>query len=225
MIGTVTTGMALAENVPGLNSVTGGISGVFNGIVSNGIGSVLANGLDLSCWGSSMTPAKAKDETPKDVQDIMTKSGLGSSVTSTTVNKFVEIMEFYIMAKTWSANNTGNSSCTRKGNKAQADMARAVLNETLKSIEQSFDLTPVGTQTKQSGYTFKFTWNGANYGQNAPFTHTLYSVKSKSNTNTINENGTESPDTNLTAKSGNSMAGFGAVGLGLLALLFLGGKK
>jgi len=93
MIGTVTTGLSVAENIPGLNNLTGGISGVFGNIVSSGIGSVLSNGLDLSCWGSSMTPSKAKDETPKDVQDIMTKSGLGSSINSTTVNKFVEIKE------------------------------------------------------------------------------------------------------------------------------------
>lgn len=223
MIGTVTTGLAVAEQVPGLNNLTSGISGVFGNIVSGGIGSVLSNGLDLSCWGSSMTPNKAKDETPKDVQDIMTKSGLGSSVNSTTVSKFVEIMEFYIMAKTWSANNAGNSSCTRKGNKAQADMARAILDQTLAEIQKSYVLTETGTQTKQSGYSFKFTWNGANYGQNAPFTHKTYSVSLIKN-QSINQsqNGTANQGENLSSKSGSSMATGLFIGL---ASLFIFGSK
>ncbi len=102
--------------------------------IGNTFGAVFSNGLDLSCWGASLTPAKAAE----DIKDYhlphfnyrltaISNAGNNLATTEAAVNAFIKdvyiLEKYYKVYKPVSANWSG---CAKKGIKAYQDFMSAL---------------------------------------------------------------------------------------------------
>lgn len=79
------------------------------------LGSIFANGFDLSCWNSNYNPNKAKAHLQKDIPGVLKASGLDSpSPNINDFNKFIQISTMYAhLALTKKGHMS--ASCSKKG--------------------------------------------------------------------------------------------------------------
>lgn len=66
--------------------------GVLNIDLFSGVGNLLSNGFDLSCWNSSYSPSKAKEETPAVIKAKLDKSGFLGQATPENLNQFLNFI-------------------------------------------------------------------------------------------------------------------------------------
>ncbi|MBA4155560.1 hypothetical protein [Flavobacterium sp.] len=126
------TGTATGILNTGISALTGFVTNIF----SNTLGSVLANGMDLSCWGSSYSPATATSDIKLDLPFAYNYSGLNQKINTTNVNKFCQIMNGYIVDAI-NGQQPKYASCTRKGHKLRQDAFQAGKDSILEQISSS----------------------------------------------------------------------------------------
>lgn len=98
-----------------LGNLASNIMGQLTGAFANTLGAVFGNGMDLSCWGSSFTPAQAKIEAPKFFQACLNDSGVLQNPTTDTLDKFSRILWCRIRDYQIGSGMSQYASCTRKG--------------------------------------------------------------------------------------------------------------
>ena len=103
-------------------------------------GQVFANGFNLSCWGSTHTPAKTKAWAEVDIPLIF-NSTIGRTVTIESINTYFDAMN-YVTQRT--RNNNGFKGCSRDALVQYADAFETAKNKVLESFRSSPELIDAG---------------------------------------------------------------------------------
>lgn len=171
-----TTGTSLLSNmsVGGVN-VSGAISAVTGLLTGNPLaainlitslipvektfGAVFANGFNLSCWGSTVTPAMSKGWGEKDFPMVLNQT-LSKGVNQANINMYLDAMNHLeTQSRNWAAKMR---SCSRDGLNNYADAAKTAKEgviEGLKSalMQQGIQMNPIAssaTTTAKLPFTF-----------------------------------------------------------------------
>ncbi|WP_406655419.1 hypothetical protein, partial [Ornithobacterium rhinotracheale] len=150
MIGAVTAVSSLIGSVGGGNA-SGSSLGQFGGKIvggvlskiTGGLDSVLANGFDLHCWGSSWSPSRAMKEGTTIVEWIIEQSGFTKVASADNFNKALLYLKVCASGFPW------GKDCTRKGTEALAAMITEAYGRMLKEYQTRF--TYVGDKEYPKG--------------------------------------------------------------------------
>lgn len=184
----------------------------FLGDVGGNFSAVFANGFDLSCWGSSNSPSYAKETTPKDMNDLLDFSGIGSAVNSATYTKFIKYVDFYIARKMESATNSSNASCTRKGNQTAADMAGLFKSELESQVKAQFNVS-VLSSGMEGNWSWHIKWRNDSLTMSKQIPVKVYQLTPKSATGSSPSGDEYSPSGSKEPKqSGLGVLGWGVLG-------------
>lgn len=138
--------------------------------LGNTFGSVFANGFDLSCWGASFSESKATAALEVDMPYMVGEfSGLENAQNTSTLNKYLNGIEGYILASV-NGQNKKYASCTRKGWAIAQKGAEGAKKQVLDSIRRGFNITPTGkkqggldtSMPSREGGNFKWGEHGGN---------------------------------------------------------------
>ncbi len=196
--GSTTSNIAATSSGGGLtgvlNSVTS-ISGAANAVLSlpvfsNTLGSVFANGFDLSCWNSSSSPAEAKTWAQnslfpfftnklKAVQNsVISKNLVNASTLSTKLSEDLKSIEEHQLFHLTQV----KASCSKKGNTLKAQAASQLsseLNQYFQDLSSTYDVKiseVVSDVTKPRPTGIEINWKGRS---NIMKPHAVYSIKDK----------------------------------------------
>jgi hypothetical protein len=146
----------LQNGMSGINAVSNGLNsavsqvsstleslglGSVSGFLDKGIGAVLSNGLNLSCWGTSRPTDVAQKDTAKDIEGFLTSTGIKANVNEVTLNKFIETMEGY---KSWAKARKSevSNSCTKSGYDLSHNIAVKLMEDMLTAIGKNYNVIP-----------------------------------------------------------------------------------
>lgn len=130
-------------------------------------GAIFANGFDLSCWNSSMSPSRANDTVKQDIPFLLKQSGIEASVNANTIRKLFYTLEVY---KQGFVNiQSGFANCTEKGGVQGEKLVQAFIDFIVPSVNASLNavgksLQSKGTRTQGGDHRLKIasSWSGGN---------------------------------------------------------------
>lgn len=201
-VGLATTGLGLL----GIDPTT-----LISDTFSSTLGNVLANGLNLSCWGSSYSPAEARKEAPVHVQQKLELSGFLQNPSTETLNQFRNFiyqeiygLELYI--------TRDYASCTKDGWRTKIEYMDTFAKDMLVQLQnKGLIVQSIGQQKVQY-------LQGSVYGQIPELTQKTFEAFSLSKPNNSSSSGIT-----LTDQNGNVIAetksGFNPAWLLLLGLI------
>ncbi|WP_281990521.1 hypothetical protein [Aquimarina aggregata] len=105
------------------------------------IGAIFANGFDVSCWGSSYNPSKAKADVELDMPFILKFSGLETEINAENLATFLNLAEGY-KADAQNGTRSRYAKCTRRGHELRKQAVDALMSRVLTEIRANFILTP-----------------------------------------------------------------------------------
>ncbi|PZW41611.1 hypothetical protein LX95_01292 [Mesonia algae] len=158
-------------------------SGWFNST----FGAILSNGFNLSCWGSSNSPKKAKEFLQKDLgsNGILKASGLTkSNPTINDLNRFIEMATMYAHIAD-DKRQSMSSSCSKEGFKLLDEKMTEFRDKVIQQLSQKISalggqLLPANNLPQlQSNNAYKVTTGGVKL----PFTSGGYYGFNRGNTN------------------------------------------
>ncbi|MDX9791814.1 MAG: hypothetical protein RBT61_13370 [Candidatus Kapabacteria bacterium] len=216
--GAVLNGTANGENdaLGGLSgNLLSGITGAVSNFFSSTIGSIFANGFDLSCWGSSANPADEKSYASDRMQFFLTKSGIASVVNQTTVNEFMKLTD--VVKSVHHKIGIGNyASCTKKAHQFSYQAITQFQDSILQSM-QSNGVVLESTGEKQG--TLNLAHNEyPHWGNTFKATDTYRTFKVSASSNASNSGG-ENDDIDNPDNGGSGSflkTALTTVGLGIL---------
>ena len=152
-----------------VNSVTN--SGFWN----NTFGAIFANGMNLSCWGATLTPQEAQEQVSKDAPAIIQKSGLNSgSFSVQKLNRFAEMTSAY-MARRLVMEKAFSSSCSSDASRAAYEGMKKFRDQIINQVKTqlqsqgfSLELVRMADHTELTAFNMPLvsgSWKGGgNYG-------------------------------------------------------------
>ncbi len=108
-------------------------------------GAIFANGFDVSCWGSSYNPSKAKQDVTLDIPFILQHSGLDKAVNESNFNKFMNFAYGY-KSDAQNGQNSRFAKCTRKGHAVREQAIDSLIQEVMTTVKFGFKLVSKGTR-------------------------------------------------------------------------------
>ncbi|SFU77225.1 hypothetical protein SAMN05216480_12330 [Pustulibacterium marinum] len=177
-------------------------------IYQSTIGNILANGLDLSCWGASYSESEAVADTDLDLPFLTEQSGINQAVNTNTVNKLMQGLYAYY----WDADQGSKkdfASCTKKGHAKRAQITQDYIANIKQQLSQSYQLNSQGVVNgtlisfNLPGYTKggKFTQGNSahpyNYEKFTVGNKTTSTSSSSSNGGIISFGGTKNTGTTI----------------------------
>lgn len=185
-------------------------------------GAVFANGFDLSCWGSTLTPTQTKLWAEKDIPAVYAAT-LGKGLSEANLHLFIDAMNWVkAQADSWGAKM---QSCSKKALQQYGEAAIKAKIEVLTKTQEVVKLTPISSVT--TGAKLPFTFSHANfnvYDKTYPSERFVISLlpgvpqQSTTSVATVDANGNTIVTTTPKASSSTTPILLGA---GLLALKFL----
>lgn len=138
-LGAATGGISTAVDAGtggALSGITAGLTSGIGTLMNNTIGSVLANGLNFSCWNSTFTPQNIKPKIQADLSAV--GNILSSSITLEAFQRFILSATY---CKEWAGVvRSGYKSCSQRSIDAYGEAFRN-LKETIKTaIEAEYNV-------------------------------------------------------------------------------------
>ncbi len=147
------------------------------------LGAIFANGFDVSCWGSSYNPSKAKADVAVDMPFILKFSGLENQINAQNLATFLNLAEGY-KADAQNGTRSRYAKCTRKGHELRKQAVDALMSRVLTEIKANFILTPT---LKKAGDTPRIKGGLPGYRRGIDYhwaghSYQGYNVRQKPNT-------------------------------------------
>lgn len=190
-------------------------------------GAVFANGFNLSCWNSTLTPAQTKLWAEKDIPAIYAQT-LDRGLSEASLNQFIDAMNWVkTQSDSWGSKM---QSCSKEALKQYGEAAIKAKIEVLTKVKEVVKLTPIASVN--TGARLPFTFSHANFNvydksyQSERFAISLLAPPPTAQPTAGNANPTANTDNTgappITAKKSSSSSTPLLLGAGLLALkLFL----
>lgn len=180
------TGVVTGDTGAILKSITSFIN------IDKTFGAVFANGFNLSCWGSSHTPAETKGWAEKDIPSVYAQT-LGNGVTETNLYNFIDAMNWlYTQSRDWGAKMR---DCSQKALYNYGDAAQKAKNEVLDKLKLVVNVTPLPSVSVNRKMPYTFSHQNYNvYDKpytSERFTLTPFPTAQPTQTVITNANGTQ----------------------------------
>lgn len=102
---------------------------------NNTIGAVMGNGWDFTCLGASNNPKKSHEEVMIDSVAYFKASGVGDSLNTENLAKFIKPVYIYMKHREWGQTNDKVVKCTRRGDEAGFIAMKAYYDKMMASMK------------------------------------------------------------------------------------------
>lgn len=128
------------------------IDGVTQGFLSNivgGLSGFLGNGFNFSCWGSSWSPLRARQEGAQMVEYVIKQSGILNNDNLANFNKLDKYLSIAVKSVVW------GKDCTKQGTQDVSKLMAEALRRVRDQYGNKYDLDEEVTET---GLTLPFVF-------------------------------------------------------------------